>query len=121
MTEQKPGVVWLVCPKCKLRYEARAAVAAQGIRCKQCRVELKAVQVVDADDLLGDGVDPNLDLPAAAAPTAPVYSENVLDVVKHVEPPPPPRRRLKPEPERGSDTDEEYKAPKFTQLSLNTI
>jgi hypothetical protein len=121
MTEEKPGVIWLVCPKCKLRYEARAAVAAQSLRCKECRTELRKVKVVDADDLIGD-VDPDLDLPATAAPTAPVYSENVLDVVKLAEAPPlPERRRMRPEPERRSNTDEEYKAPKFTQLSLGTI
>jgi hypothetical protein len=121
MTEQKPGVIWLVCPKCKSRYEVRAAAAKQTLRCQQCRVELRAIQVADADDLLGD-VDPDLDLPVAAAPTAPVYSENVLNVVKNVEPPPlPSQRRLRPEPERKSSIDEEYRPPKFERLPLASI
>jgi hypothetical protein len=121
MTEQKPGVIWLVCPKCKLRYEVRAAVAKQGLRCQQCRTELKAVQVADADDLLND-VDPDFDLPAAAAPSAPLYSENVLDAVKNVEPPPlPETRRLKLKPERRTQLDEDYRPPKFTKLPMSTI
>ena len=121
MPEQKPAVILLVCPKCKSRYEVPAAVAKQAFRCKQCRVELREVQVAKADDLLGE-VDLDLDLPVAATPTGPVYKENVLDAVKYAESPPPlERRRLKPEPERRSSTDEEYKAPKFTQLPLGTI